>query len=451
MLEMLRVIREEEPPRPSTRAEHGGGLADARGQPRHGAGEADEAGARRAGLDRDEGAGEGPQPPLRDGQRLRGGRAALPGRRAGAGVPAVGGVPVPEVRAAEPARRWPTAASCVGGWSWLAVVGGLATAPADRPSRRHGCTRADRDREDVNERWTAHLDSSRDRRWPEPRAGGGQRRPAAEQNSSTSARTGPASGWEWHYLKRRCTVEPLASAATTEVNGGWPSARTATCSTSAAAMRAVSRAERRPDRRSRPSPTGSRHAWRSVYRRFSPDGTASAPAAADRTVPVWDLATEQVAACSPAATVKVRRRGLQPGRAACLPRRSADGTVTAVGRGERAERSVHPPGHRSSVDGVAFSPDGRRVATGRLGPRRCGSGTRRPAGCVPTLRGTRAASVAWRSAPTADLVSGGDGWHGRGSGTWRPAGRASTCRSRTGASRGWRSAPTADASRHRER
>ena len=42
----------------------------------HGAGEADEAGARGAGLDRDEGAGEGPQPPLRDGQRLRGGRAS---------------------------------------------------------------------------------------------------------------------------------------------------------------------------------------------------------------------------------------------------------------------------------------------------------------------------------------------------------------------------------------
>ena len=33
-----------------------------------GAGEVDEAGARRAGLDRDEGAGEGPQPALRDGQ-----------------------------------------------------------------------------------------------------------------------------------------------------------------------------------------------------------------------------------------------------------------------------------------------------------------------------------------------------------------------------------------------
>ena len=79
MLEMLRVIREQEPPKPSTKLSTADGLADAGREPRDGAGEAGEAGARRAGLDRDEGAGEGPQPPLRDGQRLRDGRAALPG------------------------------------------------------------------------------------------------------------------------------------------------------------------------------------------------------------------------------------------------------------------------------------------------------------------------------------------------------------------------------------
>ena len=55
-------------------AEHGRRLADARRQPRDGTGEADQAGARRTRLDRDEGAGEGPQPPLRDRQRLRDGR-----------------------------------------------------------------------------------------------------------------------------------------------------------------------------------------------------------------------------------------------------------------------------------------------------------------------------------------------------------------------------------------
>ena len=90
LLEVLRLIREEEPPRPSTRLSTTDALPSHRGQPRDRAGEADAAGAGRAGLDRDEGPGEGPQPAVRDGQRLRGGRAAVPGRRAGAGVPAVG-------------------------------------------------------------------------------------------------------------------------------------------------------------------------------------------------------------------------------------------------------------------------------------------------------------------------------------------------------------------------
>ena len=76
MLEMLRMIREQEPPKPSTKLSTADGLAGARRQPRNGAGEADEAGPRRAGLDRDEGSGEGPQPAVRDGQRLRDGRAA---------------------------------------------------------------------------------------------------------------------------------------------------------------------------------------------------------------------------------------------------------------------------------------------------------------------------------------------------------------------------------------
>ena len=66
------------------------GAAVDRGVPAHRAAEAERAGAGRARLDRDEGAGEGPQPAVRDGQRPGGRPAALPGRRAGAGVPAVG-------------------------------------------------------------------------------------------------------------------------------------------------------------------------------------------------------------------------------------------------------------------------------------------------------------------------------------------------------------------------
>ena len=50
-------------------AQHDRLAADRRGQSRIGTGEADRTGPRRTGLDRDEGAGEGPQPALRDGQR----------------------------------------------------------------------------------------------------------------------------------------------------------------------------------------------------------------------------------------------------------------------------------------------------------------------------------------------------------------------------------------------
>ena len=102
ILEVLRMIREEESPRPSTRLSDDRGAAVDRGLPQHRAAEAERAGARRAGLDRDEDAGEGPQPPLRDGQRLCGRPAALLGRRAGAGVPAVGGVSTAEIRSPEP-------------------------------------------------------------------------------------------------------------------------------------------------------------------------------------------------------------------------------------------------------------------------------------------------------------------------------------------------------------
>ncbi len=65
----------------------------------HGAGQVDEAHARRVGLDRDEDSGEGPQPPLRDGQGLRRRRAALFERRGGARVSAIGHVPVAKTRA----------------------------------------------------------------------------------------------------------------------------------------------------------------------------------------------------------------------------------------------------------------------------------------------------------------------------------------------------------------
>ena len=101
--EMRRIIREEEPPRPSTRLSTLGETlttVSANRQVRPAAAEPCRAG--RARLDRDEGAGEGPHAALRDGQRLRGRRDAPPDRPAGGGVPAVGRVSLQEVRTAEP-------------------------------------------------------------------------------------------------------------------------------------------------------------------------------------------------------------------------------------------------------------------------------------------------------------------------------------------------------------
>ena len=82
--EMLRIVREEEPPRPSTRLSSSGTLPSIAAQ-RTRTETADDAGAWRVGLDRHEGAGQGPLSPLPDGQRAGDGRPAVSGRRAGVG------------------------------------------------------------------------------------------------------------------------------------------------------------------------------------------------------------------------------------------------------------------------------------------------------------------------------------------------------------------------------
>ena len=101
MLEMLRIVREEEPPRPSRQAEYRErGAAEPVRQPRHRAEEADRTAAERTRLGRDEGAGEGPRAAVRDRQRLRRRRAAVSDRGRGAAHPPSAAVPDAEVGAA---------------------------------------------------------------------------------------------------------------------------------------------------------------------------------------------------------------------------------------------------------------------------------------------------------------------------------------------------------------
>ena len=103
--EMRRMIREDEPPTPSTRLSTPGrdahdNLGEAVLRP-----EAPQSiGSRRARLDRDEGAGEGPASEVRDGERLRVGCDAIPDRPACGGLPAVGRLSFPEIRPEEQSR-----------------------------------------------------------------------------------------------------------------------------------------------------------------------------------------------------------------------------------------------------------------------------------------------------------------------------------------------------------
>ena len=79
--------------------------AEDRGRPQDRARAAAAAGAGRARLDRDEVPGEGPDATVRDGQRPGARRGALPGRRAGGGVPAQCELPAAEGMPTSIARR----------------------------------------------------------------------------------------------------------------------------------------------------------------------------------------------------------------------------------------------------------------------------------------------------------------------------------------------------------
>ena len=70
--------------------------------------------AGRPGLDRDEGAGEGTLAAVRNGQRLRGGRREVSGRRTGAGASSFGRVPLPQVCPSQ-SRGIHDGGACAGG------------------------------------------------------------------------------------------------------------------------------------------------------------------------------------------------------------------------------------------------------------------------------------------------------------------------------------------------
>ena len=115
--EMLRLIREQEAPTPSSRLSTIGFDSQYRREPADGAAEAGPIHKRRARLDRDEGPEQGAGPALRNGQRVRAGRRAVPDQRAGRRRPAERELPASKVCAAQPpagGRRQPGSVRAAG-------------------------------------------------------------------------------------------------------------------------------------------------------------------------------------------------------------------------------------------------------------------------------------------------------------------------------------------------
>ena len=182
---------------------------------------------------------------------------------------------------------------------------------------------------------------------------------------------------------------------------------------------------------------------------FSPDGRLLATASGDKTVRLWDPATGEYCAPSPATPARCDGVAFSP-----------DGRLLATASGDRTARLWDP-----ATGAAAAHPDRphqtvcrawRSARTGGCSPppattRRRGCGTRPPASPLRTLTGHTTRCARWRSARTGACSPPPAATRRRGCGTRPPAKHLRTLTGHAGRVKGVAFSPDGAAARHRRR